>query len=95
MPPANTLWAVLGLAVVCTGIAFVVFFALIADIGPARATLITFVNPAVAVVLGAIVLDEEITAATIGGFVLVLTGCYLATRPGVVQAEEVAATAVP
>jgi drug/metabolite transporter (DMT)-like permease len=95
MPPATTLWAVLGLAVLCTGIAFVVFFALIADVGPARATLITFVNPAVAVVLGAIVLDEEITAATIGGFVLVLTGCFLATRPGGVKAPEVAATATP
>jgi drug/metabolite transporter (DMT)-like permease len=95
MPPATTLWAVLGLAVVCTGFAFVVFFALIADIGPARATLITFVNPAVAVVLGAIVLDEEITAATIGGFVLVLTGCFLATRPGGVPAAEVATAAAP
>ncbi len=42
---------------------FVVFFALIAEIGPARATLITFVNPAVAVVLSAVVLDEEVTAA--------------------------------
>ena len=47
----------------------------------ARATLITFVNPAVAVVLGAVFLDEKITAATIGGFVLVLAGCWLATRP--------------
>jgi len=45
MPPATALWALLGLAVICTGIAFVLFFALIADIGPARATLITFVNP--------------------------------------------------
>ncbi len=79
-PPASTWWAVLGLAVVCTGIAFIVFFALIAEVGPARATLITFVNPAVAVLLGALVLDEEITVATIGGFVLVLTGCWLATR---------------
>ncbi len=75
---------------------FVVFFALIAEIGPARATLITFVNPAVAVVLGAVVLDEEITGATVGGFVLVLTGCFLATRPGQGAAvEEVAVTAAP
>jgi drug/metabolite transporter (DMT)-like permease len=93
VPPANALWAVLGLAVVCTGIAFVVFFRLIEEIGPARATLITFVNPAVAVVLGAVVLDEKITAATIGGFALVLGGCFLATRPGPVALEvaEVAA----
>jgi drug/metabolite transporter (DMT)-like permease len=94
VPPATTLSAMLGLAVVCTGIAFIVFFALIAEIGPARATLITFVNPAVAVILGAVVLGESVTAATIGGFALVLTGCWLATRPGAVPAPEIA-TAVP
>lgn len=79
-PPAKAWWAVLGLAVVCTGIAFVVFFALINAVGPERATLITFVNPAVAVVLGAVVLDERITGATVAGFALVLAGCALATR---------------
>ncbi len=79
-PPADAVWAVIGLAVLCTGIAFLVFFALIAEIGPARAPLITFVNPAVAIVLGALVLDERITAATVAGFVLVLGGCWLATR---------------
>jgi drug/metabolite transporter (DMT)-like permease len=71
---------VFGLAAVCTGLAFVLFFALIAEIGPTRATLITFANPAIAVVLGALVLDESITLATVGGFVLVITGCWLATR---------------
>ncbi len=80
VPPASAWWAVLTLAAVCTGIAFVVFFALIAEIGPTRATLITFANPAVAVALGAVVLGEQVTLATIGGFVLVLTGCGLATR---------------
>jgi drug/metabolite transporter (DMT)-like permease len=79
-PPASALSAVVALAAVCTGLAFVIFFELIAEIGPTRATLITFANPAVAVVLGAIVLDESITLATIGGFVLVITGCWLATR---------------
>jgi drug/metabolite transporter (DMT)-like permease len=95
VPPATTLWAMLGLAVVCTGIAFIVFFALIGEVGPARATLITFVNPAVAVVLGAVVLGESITGATIGGFVLVLTGCWLATRPGAAVVAEIATAAVP
>ena len=45
-----------------------------------RSTLITFVNPAVAVIVGAVFLDEQITAATVGGFALVLAGCWLATR---------------
>jgi drug/metabolite transporter (DMT)-like permease len=85
-----------GLAVLCTGIAFLVFFALIAEIGPARAPLITFVNPAVAIVLGALVLDERITGATVGGFVLVLGGCWLATRPtSAVIAEPVVVGSVP
>jgi drug/metabolite transporter (DMT)-like permease len=68
------------LALLCTAVAFVVFFRLIASVGPARATLITFVNPAVAIVVGAIVLDERITGWTLAGFALVLAGCWLATR---------------
>jgi drug/metabolite transporter (DMT)-like permease len=79
-PPAQAWGAVLALAFICTAVAFLVFFRLIAAIGPARATLITFVNPAVAVVVGAVVLDEEITATTLAGFGLVLAGCWLATR---------------
>jgi drug/metabolite transporter (DMT)-like permease len=78
--PAEAWAAILALAFLCTAIGFVVFFWLIADVGPARATLITFVNPAVAILVGAIVLDEQITWVTVGGFVLVLAGCWLATR---------------
>jgi drug/metabolite transporter (DMT)-like permease len=72
--------AVLGLAVVCTALAFVLFFALIAEVGGVRATVITFVNPAVAVVLGAVVLSEEVTPLTGVAFVLILAGSVLATR---------------
>jgi drug/metabolite transporter (DMT)-like permease len=79
-PPARAWLAVIALGVLCTAIAFVLFFRLIAAVGPARSTLITFVNPAVAVIVGAAFLDEQITAATIGGFVLILAGCWLATR---------------
>jgi drug/metabolite transporter (DMT)-like permease len=80
VPPANALLSILALALVCTALAFVLFFALIREAGPVRSTLITFVNPAVAVVLGAVALGEAITLATIGGFVLIVTGCWLATR---------------
>ncbi|MET0145114.1 MAG: DMT family transporter [Ilumatobacteraceae bacterium] len=79
-PPAEAWFAIVALAFLCTALAFVVFFRLIAAVGPARATLITFVNPAVAVVVGAVVLDERITVATLVGFALVLAGCWLATR---------------
>jgi len=80
-PRINAVLAVLGLAVVCTGLAFVVFFKLIDTVGPQRAGLITFANPVVAVALGAVFLDELITVATVIGFVLVIAGCWLATRP--------------
>lgn len=87
VPPADALASLVALAVVCTAIAFLVFFGLIAEIGPARATFITFVNPAVAVLAGALVLDEAITAVTVGGFALVIAGCWMATRsdPGAVD----------
>jgi drug/metabolite transporter (DMT)-like permease len=76
---AKVIWSVLGLAVICTAAAFLVFFALIADIGPTRATVITYVNPAVAVALGVAVLGEHLTTGMIVGFPLVLIGSVLAT----------------
>jgi drug/metabolite transporter (DMT)-like permease len=80
-PSAKAIWSVVGLAVVCTALAFLLFFALIAEIGPVRATVITYVNPAVAAVLGVLVLDEEFTVGMAIGFALVLVGSVLATRP--------------
>ena len=80
VPSAEALLAVLGLATICTGIAFVVFFRLIDEIGAARATVITFVNPVGAVVLGTVFLDEDLTVAVGIGFATVLVGCLLATR---------------
>lgn len=62
----------LGLACICTGLAFIVFFRLIDEVGPARAGLITFANPVVALALGAVFLDERITTATLIGFLLVI-----------------------
>ena len=79
-PSTKVVLAVCGLAVVCTAVAFLVFFALIAEIGPTRSTVITYVNPAVAVLLGVTLLDEAFTAATAVGFVLILAGSVLATR---------------
>ena len=79
-PSAEAIGSVVALAVVCTALAFLLFFALIAEIGPVRATVITYVNPAVAAVLGVAILDEEFTAGMGIGFVLVLAGSVLATR---------------
>jgi len=79
-PPAEAVVAVVVLAVVRTAIAFLVFFALIEQAGPARATVITYINPAVAVALGVVFLGEPFTIGIVLGFVLVLLGSALATR---------------
>jgi len=77
---AKPAWSVIALGVVCTALAFVVFFALIADIGPSRATVFTYVNPAVAVLLGVLLLDEPFTSGIAVGFPLILVGSVLAAR---------------
>ena len=79
-PSWSAIWSVVALAVVCTAIAFVLFFALIAEVGPVRATVITYINPAVAALLGVAILDEHFTAGMAAGFALVLVGSVLATR---------------
>ena len=80
LPSWKVIGSVLALAAICTALAFVLFFALIAEIGPVRATVITYVNPAVAAVLGVTILDESFTIGMAVGFVLVLAGSLLATR---------------
>lgn len=80
MPSGKVLLAVLILAVVCTALAFLVFFALIAEVGPVRATIITYFNPAVALLLGVALLHEPFTVGAVVGFSLILAGSVLATR---------------
>ena len=92
LPSPNVVASVLVLALVCTALAFVLFFELIAEAGPVRATVITFVNPAVAVALGLVVLGEPLTWGTLVGFPLVLLGSYWATR-GPSSADEPAEAA--
>jgi drug/metabolite transporter (DMT)-like permease len=94
-PSAEVAWSVVGLAVVCTALAFVVFFELIAEVGPTRSTVITYLNPAVALLLGVAVLDEAFTVATAVGFALILLGSVLATRGPSRRPAEVPATRHP
>ncbi|HET7137079.1 MAG TPA: DMT family transporter [Gaiellaceae bacterium] len=82
MPSAHVVESVVGLAVVCTALAFLIFFALIAEVGPVRATVITYVNPAVAAALGVTILSEQLSAGMLVGFALILVGCILATGRG-------------
>ncbi|MDN5761064.1 MAG: DMT family transporter [Microlunatus sp.] len=71
--------SVVVLAVACTAVAFMVMFALVAEAGPARMTLITYVNPAVAITLGALVLSEPFTVGLLFGFPLIVAGSILGT----------------
>lgn len=80
VPSAPVIVAVIVLAVVCSALAFLLMIGLISEIGPVKATTITYVNPAVAILAGVIVLGEKITVWTIIGFVLVLAGSWLVTR---------------
>ncbi len=80
VPSIQVLASVAILGVVCTAVAFLVFFALIAETGSVRATMITYVNPAVALTLGVILLREPFTIGAAVGFLLILAGLALATR---------------
>ncbi|HEY2488226.1 MAG TPA: DMT family transporter [Streptosporangiaceae bacterium] len=95
LPPARVIASLAGLAVICTALAFVLFFKLIAEVGPARATVITYVNPAVAVALGVAVLGEPLTPVILLSFVLILSGSVLATRAGHRAAAGRESAAVP
>jgi drug/metabolite transporter (DMT)-like permease len=88
VPSPAVIGSIVTLGVVCTAIAFLVFAALIDAVGPVRATVITYINPAVAAVLGVLVLDETLTPAMIVGFGLVTLGSILATRPPREQSAE-------
>jgi drug/metabolite transporter (DMT)-like permease len=80
LPSGRVLLAVGILGIVCTAIAFLLFFALIGEVGPVRATVITYFNPAVALLLGVTLLREPLTIGAVIGFGLILVGSVLATR---------------
>jgi drug/metabolite transporter (DMT)-like permease len=92
LPSTRVLVAVGILGLVCTAVAFLLFFALISEVGPVRATVITYFNPAVALALGILLLREPFTLGAGAGFVLILLGSFLATRrgPGVTRVPDVA-----
>jgi drug/metabolite transporter (DMT)-like permease len=81
MPGGRVIGAVVALGLVCTALAFVAFFELIKEVGSTRATVITYLNPAVAVILGVVFLGESFRVGTGAGFLLILAGCWLATAP--------------
>ncbi len=80
LPSAQVLLSVGILGAICTALAFLLFFALIGEVGPIRATIITYFNPAVALVLGVVLLAEPFTFGIALGFALIAAGSFVATR---------------
>jgi drug/metabolite transporter (DMT)-like permease len=78
-PPDDAIASVAVLGLICTALAFLIFFRLIAEIGPSRATIITYVNPVVALALGVAILDEQVTTGAVAGLLLILAGSWLST----------------
>ncbi|MDI2124855.1 DMT family transporter [Yinghuangia seranimata] len=94
MPSGKALGSLAALGLVCTALAFLAFYQLIAEAGAGRAALITYINPVVAVLLGVLVLDEKLTWSIVAGTALILAGSWFATRP-TAPAPQAPATASP
>lgn len=72
--------SIVALGALCTAFAFTLMFILIKEVGAARSTLVAYINPAVAVLLGVLVLDEPFSLGTVLGFALIAVGTFLATH---------------
>lgn len=88
VPTVRSTLSLVMLGVLCTAVAFIAFFALIAEVGPARAPLFTYVNPVVAILLGVVLLGEKLTVGLLIGFPLVIVGCWLAATGGTVRVKK-------
>jgi drug/metabolite transporter (DMT)-like permease len=78
-PTTDATVAILVLGLLCTAAAFVTFGALIAEVGPGRASVITYVAPVFALAVGVLALDESVGPGAIAGLVLILIGSWLST----------------
>jgi drug/metabolite transporter (DMT)-like permease len=79
LPSGDALLSVVVLGLACSALGFLLFFALIHEVGPGRATVITFVNPVVAVALGIVLLGEGLGPSAVAGLLLILAGSWLST----------------
>ena len=88
IPSPQAIGAVIALAVICTALGFIVYFALVREVGPNRATVITYFNPAVAIALGVLILKEPLTVGIAIGFVMIVFGSFIATGPSAPAPES-------
>jgi drug/metabolite transporter (DMT)-like permease len=82
VPGTHAVLAMIALGAGGTGLAFLFFYTSIAELGPARASVVAYVAPAFAVVYGVTLLGEALTLGTIGGLTLILAGSWLVARGG-------------
>jgi drug/metabolite transporter (DMT)-like permease len=78
LPSAAALGSLAALGIFGTGIAFVLFYTLISEVGPGRSSLVGYIAPGFAVLYGVVLLGEPVSAATFGGLALILLGSWLA-----------------
>ena len=91
MPGAVTTLVVidmLALALICSGIAYLLYYRLIADVGPTRALTVTFLMPAFGMAWGVLFLDERVTAAMIAGAAMIIAGTAAVLRVGIPRQAE-------
>ena len=74
--------SIMVLGAFCSALALIFFFKLIAEVGPTRASVIAYVNPAIAVLLGVTLLDESLGPAAVAGLLLILAGSWMSTGGG-------------
>lgn len=80
VPDAVTLGSLVALGAGGTGVAFLIYYTLISDIGASRATLVTYIAPGFAILYGVTLLDEPLSAGGVLGLTLILAGSYLAAE---------------
>lgn len=79
LPSLEVIASLLVLGLICTALAYLIFFALVNEVGASRGSVITYVNPAVSVLLGVSLLGEPLNAAIVLGFLLIIAGSWLST----------------
>lgn len=95
VPTVRSTVSLIALGILCTALAFLGFFALIGEVGPVRAPLFTYVNPIVAILLGVVLLGEQLSGGLLIGFPLVIIGCWLAATGGRLRPRKPASGELP
>jgi drug/metabolite transporter (DMT)-like permease len=94
-PGLRSIGALVVLGVAGTAVAFVIYYRLIAELGPGRASLVAYLIPPISLAYGAALLGERITPAAVGGLVLILAGVALASRDPAAEGAEPPPTPAP